>query len=176
MIEANDVERFIAEICTIPFFSNLGASADSSILAVNAKVFPVTTIEEAIRLWQLPDFEEAQSVAWEACRQAILRDKTSVPIWEDGFKRCQTAVTSALKGSPKAREFMEQIDEDIETFARRLPFLGAVGELLIQQIHPEWTFNLSQVPFLASGFWVCGWHGELSEDRFVYPEGVFYVY
>ena len=176
MVEANHVEQFIAEISTIPLFSNLGASVDSSLLATDAKVIPVATIEEAIRLWQLTDLEEAQSVAWEACRQAIMRDGTSVPIWEDGFRRCQTAVSSALHGSPRAREFMQKIDEDFENFARRLPFLGAVGELLIQQIHPEWTFNLSQVPLYSAGFWVCGWHGELSEDRFVYPEGVFYVY
>lgn len=71
---------------------------------------------------------------------------------------------------------MGQTGEDIETFSRKLPFLGAVGELLIQHIHPEWTFHLSQIPYYASGFWVCGWSGELVEYRFVYPEKMFYIH
>ena len=176
MVDAKHVDQFIAEISTIPLFSGLGAFVDSSLLATDTKVIRVSTIKEAIRLWQITDLEEAQSVAWEACRQAIMRDGTSVPIWEDGFRRCQTAVSSALHGSPGARELVRQIDEDFENFARRLPFLGAVGELLIRQFQPEWTFNLDQVPLYSAGFWVCGWHGKLSKDRFVYPEGVFYVY
>ena len=176
MVRANDVEQFIAEITTTPLFSNLGAFVDSSLLATDARIIRVSRIEEAIRLWQISDLEEAQSVAWEACRQAIMRDGKSVPKWEDGFRRCQTAVSSALHGSPGARKLVRKIDEDFENFARRLPFLGAVGELLIQPFQPEWTFNLGQVPFYSAGLWVCGWHGTLSEDRFVYPEGVFYIY
>ena len=176
MVQVNNIEQFLAEIHTIPFFSNLGTPVNSSFSVGNTKVFPAATIEEALHLWHTPDFEEAQSVAWEACRQAISHERKLVPLWEDGFRRCQAAVSIALQGSLRAHELMKQTGEDIETFARKLPFLGAVGELLIQHIRPEWNFNLSQVPYYIGGFWVCGWRGELAEDRFVYPDRVFYIH
>ena len=48
-------------------------------------LIPVTHIQDAITLWQSPTFLEARSVAWEAFRQEIVKNRSTLSQWEKEF-------------------------------------------------------------------------------------------
>mgnify|MGYP001168647326 FL=1 len=139
-------------------------------------LIPVTHIQDAITLWQSPTFLEARSVAWEAFRQEIVKNRSTLSQWEKEFTLCSDKVTNSISRSPKALELIRSTHQEIREFCLALPFVAALGELLILDKHPNYIFNLSQIPSYQEGYWVCGWNGVLTEDRFVYPELKFYVY
>lgn len=136
----------------------------------------VTSVQEAITLWKSPTFLEARSVAWEAFRQEIVKNSRILKQWKKEFAICSDKVINSISRSPKALEVIRLTHHGVSDFCLGLPFVAALGELLIIDKHPNYIFNLSQVPIYQEGHWVCGWNGVLNEDKFVYPELTFYVY
>ncbi len=136
----------------------------------------VTNLEDACSFWKAELFTEARSVAWEAFRQEIIRDSVLKERWIQEFKLCNERILSSISRSSISLKLVKASGQDLATFCNSLPFVGAVGELLVSEIKPEYTFNLRQVSCFLEGHWVCGWEGEMFDDKFVYPKGTFLVY
>lgn len=171
MAAINTISDLYAALDAGEWFHSLGKPIDSDI---SCKV--VGNLGNACTLWKADFFTEARSVAWEAFRQELVKDSALKERWIREFKICNEKVLSSFGKSSRASDLVKSSGQNLVTFCQSLPFVGAVGELLVAEIKPEYTFNLQQLSYFAKGHWVCGWEGQLFEDEFIYPSGTFVVY
>ncbi|GEM_PF-3209234 len=136
----------------------------------------IPNIEEAIHHWLDQNFEEARSIAWESFRQVVVKDSNLYSRWERDFNLCNQKLIESMRKSPTAIEIAKMAGQTIEEFSQAFPFVGAVGELITFGTNNKYTFNLKQIPYYELGHWVCGWHGKLSLNEFIYPAANFYIY
>ncbi|NDV28576.1 hypothetical protein [Desulfovibrio sp. JC010] len=146
------------------WFKNLGQQNDFYTSAVS--------LEQAVGLWRSAEFEEAHSVAWEAFKSNIPRDRKGE--WARCFSECKDSLLKSLGKAPGVHELLSQCQQDIDDFILLLPHIGAIGESLTE--NADFNFFTNQLEVYDAGHWVCGWLGDLYEDEFVYPKSNFIVF
>lgn len=157
---------------SINWFSNLGHKPET----LNTEIKFAKDLKTAKKLWISKPFEEASSVAWEAFRQKITAEEKLLKIWEENYARCKSDLIYSLQESNEADKLINDNNQDTESFAFQLPFLGAVGEIIANKNSDHYRFFTDQIPLYLKGNWVCGWEGELFDDKFVYPKSSFIIY
>lgn len=169
MVLITSVNELFDIIDNIDWFHSVGKPIQDK------NVIVVYNVDEAINHWLDPSFEEARSIAWEAFRQLLVKDPYLYSIWEKEYNLCKNKLAASINNSPLAIKIAGMTKKNVDEFSRALPFVGAVGELLLGKLN-EYSFNLHQIPYYESGHWVCGWRGKISANEFIYPEKNFYLY
>ena len=165
-----EINKLFNTIKNIKWFENIGQPINDK------NITTVLNINQAKKYWTSNDFEEANSIAWEAFRQIIVKDDILLNIWKKKFNECKKILEVSLTKSSAAKEIMNLVNEDVKKFSSKLPFLGAIGEILTSNISSNYNFYSFQIPFYVKGHWVCGWKGKLYKNKFVYPKKQFLVY
>ncbi len=171
MVAESKITEILNSIAKIKWFRNIGKplrNSNNLVIAPDKK--------QAIAYWLSFELEEASSVAWEAFRYELVQNDNLYLVWEKKFEACVSLLHKSIKKSEIAQDLMSLSKQTVEEFCSKLPFLGAIGELLVSDIKPEYNFHLSQISFYQQGHWICGWKGELHNDRFVYPGKQFVIY
>ena len=117
-------------------------------------------------------YMEANSIAWELLRKDIIKDRNLKSEWEKGFTIIQNRILESLKKSDPAIKICKTFGESIETFAPRLPFVGAYGEILLSK--PKYFSE--QIQIYLEGYLICGWDGNIKDLESEYPKSKFYTY
>ncbi|BBO72717.1 hypothetical protein DSCW_01340 [Desulfosarcina widdelii] len=172
MVLKNRIEDFIEIIGSIDWFCRIG----SNYIFDNKNLKYANSKKNAQSCWISESFEEASSVAWEAFRQVIVTEKKKLKYWEKSFNKCHEKLIKTLSTSESALKLISSLNQDVDEFASKLPFLGAVGEIIVSDLKPEYDFFTTQIPLYIEGVWVCGWEGKLNSEKFVYPKKNFIIY
>jgi len=157
-------EAVLETIENTHWFVNLGQP--------NSLYARATSLKQAVELWKSKEFEEAHSVAWEALRSNIPRQ--SKQEWVRCFSECKDSLARNISKSSEAQKLLSHCQQGVEDFILLLPHVGAIGESLTEKA--ELIFFTNQLKIYEAGHWVCGWQGELHEDKFVYPKSNFIIF
>lgn len=159
----------VRRILTNPSFLNRLGEACSVSSGIN-------NIMAAIASWKGVAFEEARFVAWESMRTRLIQHEERCSVWKCLFSECKELLVKDGEKVDGIKALAALTQESLIEFVEKLPFLGALGESLIQEEHPENNFFLSQIPIYQEGHWVCGWEGVCSLSPFLYPDGKYLIY
>jgi hypothetical protein len=165
------VENICDAISSIEWFSDVGENFCEQTLDLQ-----ISDFNKAINFWAAPNFNAARSIAWESFRGQVLKYESLRQRWIFEFERVNNLVRSSINRSERALSFIDCSGQTVDDFCRDLPFVGAVGELLIESQFPQYKFFTSQIDYYSRGRWVCGWSGELMLHHFEYPQGRFYIF